>query len=115
MKAIRYNSGVNDKGCKGKGLKYITIPKTMIQIESLENVGCAQLTIPENARSNNSVFTGKNLKYIAMPKNYFDYSGQPVGIAGGAFYGCSSLQSIYIPENITSIDSGAFRDCSSLQ
>ena len=40
MKAIRFNSGVNNKGCKGKGLKYITIPKTMIQIASFENIGC---------------------------------------------------------------------------
>ena len=115
IKAIRYNSGVNNKGCKGKGLKYITIPKTMIQITAFENLGCIQLTVPENARSNSSVFTGKNLKYIAMPKNYFDSSGQPGKIWNGAFNGCSSLQSIYIPENITSIGNSAFSDCFSLQ
>lgn len=115
MKAIRYNSGINDKGCKGKGLKYITIPKTMIQIEVFANLGCVQLTVPENARNNNSIFTGKNLKYIAMPKNYFDYSGQPTRICDGAFGGCLLLQSIYIPENVTSIDRTAFRKSPSLQ
>lgn len=115
IKAIRFSSGVNAVGCKGKGLKYITIPKTMIQIEKFENLGCIQLTVPENARSNNSHFNGKKLKYIAMPKNYFNSSGQPGGIVNDAFEGCSSLQSIYIPESVTSIGSGAFKNCSSLQ
>lgn len=115
MKAIRFNSGVNTKGCRGKGFKYITIPKTMIQIERFEKIGCTQLTIPENVRSNNSIFTGKNLKYIAMPKNYFNSSGQPTGIVNGSFSSCSSLQSIYIPGNITSIGDSAFESCSSLQ
>lgn len=115
MKAIRFNSGVNSKGCKGKGLKYITIPKTMIRIESFANLGCVQLTVPENARSNGSIFTGKNLKYIAMPKNYFNSSGGPTGITSSSFYGCSSLQSIYVPENVTSIDGSAFNGCTSLQ
>ena len=115
MKAIRFNSGVNNKGCKGKGLKYITIPKTMIQIEKFENLGSVQLTVPENVRSNSSRFNGKKLKYIAMPKNYFNYSGQPTGMDDSAFNDCTSLQSIYIPENITSIDAGAFNDCTSLQ
>ena len=115
MKAIRFNSGVNNKGCKGKGLKYITIPKTMIQIEKFENLGSVQLTVPENVRSNSSRFNGKKLKYIAMPKNYFNYSGQPTGMGDSAFNDCTSLQSIYIPENITSIDAGTFNDCTSLQ
>ena len=115
IKAIRFNSGVDDVGCRGKGLKYITIPKTVIQIGTFENIGCVQFTVPENARSNNSVFTGKNLKYIAMPKNYFGYSGGPSEISVGAFSGCSSLQLIYIPENVTSIRDKAFQNCSSLQ
>ena len=115
MKAIRFNSGVNSKGCKGKGLKYITIPKTMIRIETFAKIGCIQLTVPENARNNGSVFTGKNLKYIAMPKNYFESSGLPTGITSSSFYGCSSLQSIYVPENITRIDGSAFKGCASLQ
>ena len=117
MKAIRFNSGVDNAGCEGKGLKYITIPKTMIKIKQFENLGCTQLTIPENVKVNYDpfYFNSKNLKYIAMPKNYFNFEGQPTGITWGSFSGCSSLQSIYIPENITSIGSNAFKECSSLQ
>ena len=115
IKAIRFNSGVNAVGCKGKGIRYITIPKTMIQIKSFANLGCIQLTISENVRSSNSVFEGKKLKYIAMPKNYFNSSGQPVGIGNSAFNGCSSLQSIYIPESIIRIYNSAFKNCSSLK
>ena len=37
-----------------------------------------------------------------------------VGIGGGAFYGCSSLTSVVIPEGVTSIGGYAFRGCSSL-
>ena len=115
IKAIRFNSGVNFVGCKGKGIRYITIPKTVTQIKKFENLGCVQLTVPENARNNNSHFNIKNLKYIAMPKNYFNSSGQPGEIVNGAFEGCSSLQSIYIPESVTSISNGVFKKCTSLQ
>ena len=114
MKAIRFNSGVNGIGCRGKGIRYITIPKTMIQIHSFANLGCVQLTVPENVRSNNSAFTGKNLKYIAMPKNFFNFEGLPT-VFQGTFNGCSSLQSIYIPESIIDIADDTFSDCSSLQ
>ena len=36
-------------------------------------------------------------------------------IAGGAFYGCSGLESVIIPDNVTYIGDAAFEDCSSLE
>ena len=116
IKAIRYNSGVNSKGCLGKGLKYVTIPKSLINIEKFDELGnCIQFTVPMDARNNSSQFKGKKLKYIAMPKRYYNYSGSVTSIGNSAFYGCSSLQNITIPESVTSIENNAFYGCSSLQ
>ena len=36
-------------------------------------------------------------------------------IGGSAFAGCESLQSVTIPDSVTSIGDGAFLECSSLQ
>ena len=45
-----------------------------------------------------------------------EYNGQPVtAIEGGAFYDCSNLKSVVIPENIRIIGGEAFHGCSGLK
>ena len=50
---------------------------------------------------------------IAITRKIAKY--QVVGIGRSAFYGCSSLQSIIIPDTVMKIERGAFSGCSSLQ
>ena len=48
---------------------------------------------------------------LSLPDNY---KGENYVIGGSAFYGCSSLTSIEIPNSVTSIENSAFYGCSSL-
>ena len=48
-------------------------------------------------------------------KGIIVFDGNITSIGGGAFYGCSSLTSVTIPNSVTSIGNNAFRGCSSLK
>ena len=55
------------------------------------------------------IFRGcSSLQSVTIPEN-------ATSIGFDAFYGCSSLQSIHIPSNVTSIGYSAFSGCSSLE
>jgi hypothetical protein len=47
-------------------------------------------------------------------KGVIKFKTDLTSIGTGAFYGCSSLTSVTIPESVTSIGNSAFRDCFSL-
>ena len=63
----------------------------------------------EGSSSNSAVYTGS----IVIPSNV-TYNGSEFtvkSIGNNAFFGCSSLTSVTIPNSVTSIGSGAFSNC----
>ena len=91
MADCRITTGINTD--------YICYPKQVgtMAVDSSPDTGCG-------------TYNGKNMKFFYMPLN-----NNVTSIVSSAFSGCSSLQSINIPESVTSIGSYTFGECSSLQ
>ena len=117
-------------------LTSVTIPNTVTYIGHnafYECSGLTSVTIPNSVTSvggnafsgtpwfnnlpNGLVYVGKvAYKYKGdMPENTsIIIDDSTVGIAEGAFYGCSGLTSVIIPDGVTYIGAFAFEDCSGL-
>ena len=105
-------------GCTS--LETVNIPDAVTSIEECAFYGCSSLksiVIPENItilkRGTFSKCT--SLSEVTLPstlKSFEWISGNSEDY--GVFHGCSSIESITIPYDVTSIDSYVFSDCSSL-
>ena len=113
-------------GCSG--LTSITIPDSVTSIGSYAFSGCNSLermTIPFVGATKDGT-SNKHFGYIFGASSYKDNgdyvpaSLKEVIITGGtsigsyAFYGCSGLTSVTIPDSVTSIGDRAFGNCSGL-
>ena len=95
-------------------LASITIPNNVTSIEQWAFRGTAIYNNPSNWE-NGSLYINNSLIHVdrKIKGNYTIKSGTRT-IAGSAFYACSSLTSVTIPNSVTSIGSKTFYECSSL-
>ena len=120
---------IGDKAFYGcERLKRITVPNTVTSIGFSAFEDCSslqQIDLPFIGGNANA--TDANLGYIFGTQQswhheqYVPESLQKVNITGpitylgpDAFYGCSNLQAIFIPNSIESIDYAAFEGCDNL-
>ena len=102
-------------GCSG--LTSITIPNSVASIGSGAFSGTAWYNTWYNNQQDGIAYIGKVLyEYIGtMPSNTsITIKDGTLGIAGGAFNGCTGLTSITIPNSVTSIGRYAFYNCTGL-
>ena len=102
-------------------LRSISLPASLEEMETNAFWGCDALERIEVAESNAKwksvdgvLFSKDGTELIAYPRNKQDAEyAVPEGttkIERYAFYGCKSLESVYIPKSVTSIGQGAFSD-----
>lgn len=128
-------TAIGDVAFAGTDITSVSIPESVVSIGNRAFLNCSSLSsisIPNNVISvGANAFVG-TLWYNSQPDGllYLDnwligYKGdQPIGelnitegtkgIAGSAFYGCSHLTAVTIPNSVLSIGAFAFSGCTSL-
>lgn len=107
-------------GCSS--LTSITIPSSVTNVggEAFDHCNSLKSIVveegnPKYKSSGNCLIETKNKTLITgCQSSVIPADGSVTHIGGRAFYGCSSLTSIHIPDSITSIGNGVFSGCSNL-
>ncbi|MGM9809762.1 MAG: leucine-rich repeat domain-containing protein [Paludibacteraceae bacterium] len=91
-------------------LTSITIPNSVTSIGWDAFSGCSALPVVDNLRYADTYL----VEAVDESLSTYTIKAGTKWIGGAAFYGCSSLTSITIPNSVTSIGGAAFYECSSL-
>ncbi len=108
-------------GCSS--LESITIPNSVTSIGYSAFSGCSSLesiTVEEgntvyHSSGNCLIKTATKTLIFGCKSSVIPTDGSVTSIGSDAFYGCTSLESITIPDSVESIGSYAFYGCSSLE
>ena len=107
-------------GCTG--LTFITIPSSVTSIGDEAFSDCSELesiTVEEgnsvyHSAGNCLIETASKTLIAGCKTSIIPDDGSVTSIGRGAFYGCSGLTSVIIPDSVTSIGDGAFYNCNGL-
>ncbi|MBE6796387.1 MAG: hypothetical protein E7533_07400 [Ruminococcaceae bacterium] len=96
-------------------LDKITIPDSVTTIGEQVLFGTAFYD-DDNNWDNKALYVGNHLiKSNGVPNGEFSFKDGTVTMAEGAFFGCTGLQKVTIPESIKAISNYAFNDCATLK
>ncbi len=119
---ITYIEGGAFEGCES--LTSVNIPKTVTDMGSGVFKNCSSLndlTIPFIGTNRDAVYSGNKFNYIFGGKDYVPVSLKSVTVTEGniirssAFEYCSAIETINLPDTVTTIKSYAFNYCSALK
>ena len=99
-------------GCES--ITYLKFGSMLKTINQYAFSGCKNLKIIDGFENTVITTTSWNTFYGCTSLQSIQLPESLTAIGGSAFYGCSSLQSIQLPESLTAIGSSAFNGCTSL-
>ena len=118
---------IGDSAFENSGIQQVTLPNGLKSIGQLAfaNSGLQSIVIPDSVTSfHNRVFMNcialtsvtlsRNIENLFIDDQDYNYGGEPNPTVARTFQGCTSLQTVIIPEGVKRIGQYTFQGCTSL-